>query len=67
MGRTCSPYGGRGKVHRGFLWGDLSEEETLNDPGVDERIKLKWIIEKWDKEASSGFIWLRVGRGGGCL
>jgi hypothetical protein len=36
----------RGEVHIGFYWGNLMEEGHLEDPGVDERIILKWILEK---------------------
>ena len=31
-----------------FLWINLGEGNYLEDPGVDERIILKWISEKWD-------------------
>ena len=47
MGRACSMYGG-GEVHRGFWWGTLREGGRLEDPGIDGRIILKWIFEKWD-------------------
>jgi hypothetical protein len=30
-------------VHTGFWWGDLRGGDHLGDPGVDERIILKWI------------------------
>jgi hypothetical protein len=39
---------GRGEVHTGFWWGNLKERDHLKDPGVDGRIILKWIFEKWD-------------------
>jgi hypothetical protein len=26
---------------------------------------IKWIFKKWDGEAWSGFLWLRIGTGGG--
>jgi hypothetical protein len=39
---------GRGEVHTGFWWGNLREEVHLEDSGVDRRIILKWILEKWD-------------------
>jgi hypothetical protein len=39
----------------------------LEDPGVNERIILKWILEKWGGRAWTGSIWLRIGTGGGLL
>jgi hypothetical protein len=39
-------------------------QNHLEDPGVGERIILRWIIRKWDVGAWTGLIWLRIGTGG---
>jgi hypothetical protein len=39
---------GRGEVHTGFWWGNLSEIDQLEDPGLDGRVILKSIFRKWD-------------------
>jgi hypothetical protein len=39
----------------------------LEDPDVDARIILKWILEKWNREVWTGSTWLRTGAGGGLL
>jgi len=45
-GGACSSYWGRGEVHTGFWWGNLREIDQLDDPGVEERILLRWIFGK---------------------
>jgi hypothetical protein len=37
----------------------------LEDPGVDGRKILSWIFSKWDVEAWTRLIWLRIRTGGG--
>jgi len=39
----------------------------LEDPGVDRKIILRRIFRKWDEEAKTGLIWLRIRTGGGHL
>jgi hypothetical protein len=36
-------------VHTGFWWGSLREGNHFEDLGVDEKIILKRILEKWDR------------------
>jgi hypothetical protein len=55
------------EVNMGFWWGDLRERDHLDVLGIDGRNILKWIFKKWDGEALTGLIWLRIGTGGGCL
>ena len=56
---------GRGEVHAGFWWGNLREIDYLEDPGTEGRIELRCIFRKWDGWTWIGFMWLRIGTGGG--
>jgi hypothetical protein len=38
-----------GELHTRFWWGELRERDLLEDPGIDERIILKWIFRKCDE------------------
>jgi len=56
-----------GEVYTRFRWGDLLERDYLEDSGIDGRIILKSIFKKWDREAWTELICLRIGRGSGRL
>jgi len=45
----------------------MRERDDLEDPDVDERIILKWMLRKWDGVVWTVLIWLRIGPGGGHL
>ena len=35
-------------VSTGFWWGNLRKRDHLEDPGIDKRIILRWILRNWD-------------------
>ena len=35
-------------MHTGFYWGNLKEGDHLDELGIDGKIILKWILERWD-------------------
>ena len=37
---------GRGRVYTRFWWGNMTEKDNVEDPGVDGKVILKWIIRK---------------------
>jgi hypothetical protein len=56
----------------GFLrtllwWRDLRERGHFKDLGLDGIIMVNWISKKWDGEARTGLMCLRIGTGGGLL
>jgi len=68
MNRECSAYGvGRGEAYTGFWRGNLKDRVHMEDPGVDERIIVRWIFRKWEVGLWTGWSWLRTGTGGGHL
>jgi hypothetical protein len=32
----------------------------LEDQGIEGRIVLKWILNKWDEKVWAGFIWFMI-------
>jgi hypothetical protein len=58
---------GGGRVAYVVWWGNPRERYHLEDLVEDGRIILKWIFKKWDVEAWTGLIGLRIGTGGGHL
>jgi hypothetical protein len=54
-------------VHTRFWWEGLRESDHLEDLRVDGSVILKWIFKKWDGEAWTGLMWLRIGTGGWLL
>jgi len=64
MGGPCSTYGGRGKLHTGFWWGNLRERGHQEQPSIGGKIVLKWIFKKWNSGTWTGLTWLRKGTGG---
>jgi hypothetical protein len=45
---------GRGEAYTGYWWRNLRKRDHLGDPGVEERIILRWIFRKWDVGAWIG-------------
>jgi hypothetical protein len=56
-----------GVVHTAFLVGRPEGKTPLERPGVDGRIILKWVFNKWGGGEWTGLIWLRIRTGGGHL
>jgi hypothetical protein len=52
---------GRGEAYTGFWWVNLRKRDLLEDPGLDERIILRWFFRKWDVGVWTGSSWLRIG------
>jgi len=61
MGRACSTCGREWRGAYRVLVGKSEGKRPLQR----SRITLKWIFKKWDEEAWTGLIWLRIGTEGG--
>jgi hypothetical protein len=48
MGGACGTYGGQERCMHGFGVGDQRKRDPLEDIGVDGRMTLKCILNKWD-------------------
>jgi hypothetical protein len=57
----------RRRTFKVLVGGGREGKNRFEDPGVDGRIILKWIVRKWVGEAWTGLIRLRIGTGGGHL
>jgi hypothetical protein len=67
VGHVARMVGGKRRGYAGFWWGNLRERDHLENPGINGCIILRWIFRKWDVEAWTALIWLRIGRCGGHL
>ena len=54
-------------LRTGFWWGRMRVRYHLEDLVIEGRIILKCISMKWNEEAWTGLIWMRIGTGGGLL
>jgi hypothetical protein len=54
MDRTCNTCGGEERCIQGFGGEELRKRDYLEDLGVEGRVILKWIFEKWD----GGMDWI---------
>jgi hypothetical protein len=64
MGGACSTYGESRVLYR-VRMGRPEKRDSLEDPGIDGRIILRWIFKKWDVGAWNEVMLLRTGTCGG--
>jgi len=58
---------GQGMVVYRVLVGKPEGKNHWGYPDTDGRIILRWILRKWEGVVGTGWIWLRIGTGGGHL
>ena len=52
---------------RGFWLGKLRRRDHMEDPGINGRLRIKWIFRTWELGAWTGLSWLRIGTSVGHL
>jgi hypothetical protein len=57
---------GNRRITNRILVGTFDGKSHLEDLDVDG-ITLNCILKKWDREAWTGLLWLRIRTAGGCL
>jgi len=57
----------REEVYTEFWWENLGERDHLENQSLNGKIILKLFFRKWDMRVWTGWIWLRIGTGGGQL
>jgi hypothetical protein len=62
---VCSTYGEERNADKMFTR-KSNEKYHLRDLGLDRRIILKWFLKKYGR-VKTGFLWLKLGTGGGLL
>jgi len=66
LGKACSTHRRDEKCTQN-LGRNLKGKDHLENPGVDGKIILQWILGKWDGKVWTPCIWLRIGtRAGFC-
>jgi len=58
---------GTDETHTKFWLEDLKGKGHLQDPGIDWKIILRWILRKQHMRVCIGFVWLRMGSHGRLL
>jgi hypothetical protein len=53
----------RSEMHTGFWWGNVKERNHLHEltVGIDGKITLRLILQRWEGRVWTGFIWFRTG------
>jgi hypothetical protein len=44
------------------MWGNLTEKDSMEDPGEGGRVILRWIFRKWDGGGGIDWIYLAQDR-----